>query len=154
MKAIDIIGRCKHAFGLTTQTALAKKIDLTPSSITDALRRGEIPEVWLYKVAYRTGRRVEWLRSGEGLEFADVAAEGKEKYRRTLPPALQGLVDQWADLSETERSIVESAMKLLLDADAETRDLVVKVVKSVRAHRKFQRQQRRSSPPKKSAGSV
>ena len=148
------INRLCVSVGVKTQSALAEFLGVRQGNISQAIKRSYIPDVWLYKVAYRTGRRVEWLQSGQGPEFADVEAEEKAKYRRAFPPALQGLIDQWTDLSEAERSIVDSAMKLLLSSDAETRDLVVKVVESVREHRKFQRQQRASTPKKKAAGSA
>lgn len=154
MKTRDIIERLQCALGLTSLAALARELQIDPSAINAAIRQKRLPDVWLYKVAYRTGRRVEWLQSGEGPEFSDMEAEEKAKYRRAFPPALQGLIDQWTDLSEAERSIVDSAMKLLLSADAETRDLVVKVVESVQEHRKSHRQQRASAPKKKAAGSA
>lgn len=153
-KITKIVERLMLVSGVNTQVQLAHVLDISQAAVTQAISKGKIPEAWLYKVAYRTGRRVEWLQSGQGPEFTDAAAEESEQYRRTLPPVLQGLIDQWSDLSESERSIVDSAMKLLLSADAETRDLVVKVVESVREHRKFQRQQRRSALHKKEAGSA
>ena len=138
--------------GVKTQAQLGGILNISQAAVTQAISKDKIPEAWIYKVAYQTGRRAEWLKSGQGPEFANLAAEEEAHYRRALSPALQGLINQWTELSESERSIVDSAMKLLLSADAETRDLVVKVVESVRTHRKFQRQQRASAPHKKSAG--
>lgn len=145
MKTVDIIERFKRSFGVNTQTALAKMLDLTPSSITDALRREEIPDVWLYKVAYRTGRRVEWLQSGQGPEFADAISKEKERYQR-LSPALRCLIDQLSELSGAEQSIVGNAMKLLLSHDLETRSIMVTVVESVLKNHK-------SQPRKSASGS-
>lgn len=122
-----------------TQTQLAGALGISQAAVTQAIAKGKIPEGWAYKVAYSTGRRVDWILSGRGTEFANTAAEEMERYRRELPPALHDLTEQWTALTETERAIVDNALKLLLSSDAETRGLMVNVLQSVAAHRKAQR---------------
>lgn len=154
MKTRDIIERLQHALGFSSLAALARELEINPSAINAAIRQKRLPDVWIYKVAYRTGRRVEWLRSGEGKEFTDVAAEEKAKYRRAYPPALQDLIEQWAELSDAEQSIVDNAMKLLLSSDAETRALTVRVVEFVREQHKFRASSGVPRLRKKTAGSA
>jgi Bacteriophage CI repressor helix-turn-helix domain len=154
MKTRDIIERLQRSLGFTSLAALARELEIDPSAINAAIRQKRLPDVWLYKVAYRTGRRVEWLRSGEGPEFASIAAEESAHYLLDLPPALQALLKQRAALTEAEQSIVDNALKLLLSSDPDMRLLVVQVAEKILESRKLPRQQRHAAPPKKAAGSV
>ncbi len=85
------------ALGVTTQAALAAELGVTPSSVTDAARRKQVPETWIYKVAYRSGVRAEWLQTGRGAKRpaaqVQVIAESAEEYG--LPPALAVPVISW-----------------------------------------------------------
>ena len=131
-----IIDRLLTACGSITQLTLARELGIAPQRIVEAITRGQIPDLWLYKVSYKTGRTVEWLRSGQRPEFSHVAAEEMERYRRELPPSLHDLTEQWTSLSEAERAILDNALKLLLSSDPETRGLMVDVLQSVAAHRR------------------
>lgn len=90
MKHREIIDRMRYVLGAESLAALARELEIAPSAINAAIRQKRLPDVWLYKVAYWTGRRVEWLRSGKGPEFAHDAPQELAQYRRDVPPALQG----------------------------------------------------------------
>ncbi len=53
------------------------------------MTKRQIPDVWLYKVAYKTGRTVEWLQSGTGHECADEAEETERRYELIEVEALR-----------------------------------------------------------------
>ena len=125
-----------RACSARTQTHLASALGISQAAVTQAIAKGKIPDGWAYKVAYSTGRRVEWILSGRGTEFSSTAAEEMARYRRELPPALHDLTEQWTALSDTERAIIDNALKLLLSSDAETRGLMEDVLQSVAAHRR------------------
>jgi len=67
-----IFARLCEALGVDSQVALADALGIRQSNVSDAVRSGSIPELWLYKVAETTGRRVEWLRTGRGPALKDA----------------------------------------------------------------------------------
>jgi|CXWL01.1.fsa_nt_gi hypothetical protein len=154
MKHREIIDRMMSSIEVKSLAALARELEIAPSAINAAIRQKRLPDVWLYKVAYRTGRSVEWLQSGQGPEFTDVAAEESAHYQRTLPPALRMLLVRWKDLSDTQRSILEHATALLESEDKETRRTIRQVIERLYEHDEYQRQQRDSTPLKKEASSA
>lgn len=149
-KITKVIERLMLASGVKTQTQLASILEISQAAVTQAVSKGKIPEVWFYKVAYHTGRRVEWLRTGDGPEFVSVEAEeAEEKYRLSQPPALQILLARWKALSDTQRSILEHATALLESEDKETRRTVRQVIERLYEHDEYLRQQHGSAPSKK-----
>jgi SOS-response transcriptional repressor LexA len=84
----DIISRLLSAGGYLSQSALARRLDVAPQRITDAISHGQIPELWIYHVAYHTGVRAEWLRTGRGPKLhparTEVITEQLKQYG--LPP--------------------------------------------------------------------
>jgi hypothetical protein len=131
-----VIARIMGASGCKNQSELADFVGTSQPAVARAIKDGKAPDHWLYRIAYRTGRRVEWLQSGHGTEFQDLAAEEMERYRRELPPALHDLAGQWRALPEPERAIVDNALTLLLSSDADTRALMVDVLRALVEHRK------------------
>ena len=87
-KPRDILDRLLLATECETQAALAKRLGVAPQRIVEALGRGSISETWLYRIAYETGHRVEWLRTGRGPKLkpsqATVLAESLADYG--VPP--------------------------------------------------------------------
>lgn len=83
-KHSEIIDRLLLAGGFPSQAALARSLDITPQRITEALRRGKIPDLWVYRVAYQTGFRAEWIQTGRGARMhgarMSVSAEGLAEY--------------------------------------------------------------------------
>lgn len=87
----DLISRLIKACRVKNQAALAGILEISPSKITDAIRREKIPDAWLYKVAYNTGYSVNWLRTGRGEKFqAAMIAEAKVPYLTKIPAGPMG----------------------------------------------------------------
>lgn len=80
----EIIERLLSASGQRTQSALARHLDIAPQRITDAISHGHIPDLWIYRVAYNSGYRAEWLRTGRGAKMhaarTEVIAESLKDY--------------------------------------------------------------------------
>lgn len=93
----EIIARLLVAGGYASQVALAKDLGIAPQRITEAITRGQIPELWIYRTAYKTGHRAEWLQTGRGAKLhpahVSVAAESLGGYG--LPPSALVPVLTW-----------------------------------------------------------
>lgn len=63
-QARTIIDRLGVAVGSPTLADLARFLDISPPAINAAIRKCQVPDLWIYKVAVLTGYRVEWLRDG------------------------------------------------------------------------------------------
>ena len=63
----------------------------------ESISRGRIPDLWIYRVAYKTGYRAEWLQTGHGAKLnpahISVAAESLTDY--ALPPSALVPVLTW-----------------------------------------------------------
>mgnify|MGYP001564952366 CR=1 FL=1 len=96
-EAREIIERLRQATADHTLAALARRLDIEPSVINRAIRDQRVPELWMYKVSYATGYRVEWLRTGRGAKLnpahVSVAAESLGGYG--LPPSALVPVLTW-----------------------------------------------------------
>src|SRR3990167_2340980 len=90
----DIVKRLIEASMSKNQAGLASYLEISPSKITYAVRRGSIPQAWLYKIAYRTGYNVDWLRTGTGEKMQAIyAAEPRVPlYRAKFPAGAMGSV--------------------------------------------------------------
>lgn len=80
----EIIDRLLTASGHRTQSALARQLDIAPQRITDAIAHGNVPDLWIYRVAYDSGYRADWLRTGRGAKLhagrTEVIAETTKQY--------------------------------------------------------------------------
>lgn len=128
-QAIDIINRLMRSVGVTTKVALADKLGVRPSGVTNAIRLKEIPEAWLYKVGYLTGRNVEWLRTGRGEELAGHLAEGRSTYQ-ILPPGprhdLAVQLDRYLlSAPQEEADSLQRLLHTLTDAAPDTRQHII-----------------------------
>jgi hypothetical protein len=147
-----IIDRLLVALDCKTQAQLAARLEIRPQSIVSAVNRGEIPEAWLYRVAYLTGRSVEWLRTGKGpARQENVVGEG------TSPPygerggqsaALRHVLEAWEELDEEERATVERCAEVLRVGDRDVREHLIAQLKlieeTVQRRRAKRRRGRRS----------
>ena len=109
-KPTDIVDRLQTAAGLQNRRELSSYLEIAPQSLANAIARGQIPEAWIYKVAYKTGRRVEYLLRGERPEFRDEVAEQAANYTRS--PVLPQIAEALEEMDQAERET------LLLCADA------------------------------------
>lgn len=130
-----IIGRLLLALGLKTQAQLAAALKIRPQSIISAIGRGEIPEAWLYRVAYLTGRNVEWLRTGEGPgRQGNIMGEGAASFygnRGAQSAALRHVLEAWEELDEEERGTVERCAEILRLGDRDIREHLIAQLKLI-----------------------
>ncbi|MEW6544670.1 MAG: helix-turn-helix domain-containing protein [Nitrospirota bacterium] len=144
-----IVERLLAALGVKTQAQLATKLEIRPQSVISAITRGEIPEAWLYRVAYLTGRSVEWLRTGKGEVWREgVIAE--------VPPrayggkgesaALRRILEAWEELDADAQATVERCVQALRLGDREIRDHLtaqMKLIEETVQRRRAKRGRRR-----------
>lgn len=114
------------------------------------MAKGKIPDSWLYKVAYQTGRRVEWLQTGQGPEFAETVAELKHHYGLE-EEAVRLYLARRLELPDDRRHLIDRLMDLLLRTDDTTRDALLALLQ---AKPEGSRHARESAPKKKRANSA
>ena len=56
---------------IQNQTQLAESLEIKPSSVSDAKKRGKIPPEWIGKLSGKFGLNANWLLAGEGTPFID-----------------------------------------------------------------------------------
>lgn len=132
MQPRKIIDRFMESLELSTQSSLAALLDVAPQRINEAIRRGKIPDAWLYKVAYLTGRDVDWLRTGEGSEFK----EGAVARCQQLPPgprrAILSQIEQYlVQAPDDELSSVQRLIEALNRAAPDVRSHLVNQLKVI-----------------------
>ncbi len=140
------------ALTVNTQAQLSGRLGIKPQSIVSAEKRGEIPEAWLYRVAYSTGKSVEWLRTGRGPAWqAKVVSEPRApRYgdRRGLADTYSDLMSIWNELDLEERTTVRRCAEALRAGNRDMRDLVIREMKLVEEaiqHRSRRKRRRLSS---------
>ncbi|WP_052278987.1 helix-turn-helix domain-containing protein [Solidesulfovibrio magneticus] len=62
----EAMERIRETTNLHTQVALALCLDIRQSSISDAKRRGAIPDAWLVVLYEKFGLNPTWIRTGAG----------------------------------------------------------------------------------------
>lgn len=141
-----IIDRLILALGLKTQAQLAARLEIRPQSINSAINRGEIPEAWLYRVAYLTGRNVEWLRTGKGpirhgtlIAEAPATAYGSGKGK---PAILRRVLEAWGQLDAEEQTAVERCTELLRLEDRDIRAHLINQLKLIEETARVRRAKR------------
>lgn len=150
----EIIDRLLQALNLNTQAQLAVSLEIRPQSIVSAINRGEIPEGWLYRVAYLTGRNVDWLRTGKGPTWhADVAAETSPAMYGAgkVPDAtFRRLAEVWEELDAEEQASLERCAEILRVGDRDVREHLIGQLKlmeeAVQLRRRKRSRVRRRSP--------
>lgn len=150
----EIINRLCSALNVSTLAGLSRFLDVSPQAINGAIRKQQIPDVWLYKVSYHTGRLVEWLRSGTGLEFADAVTETERRYGLIEAEALRVFLTRRLDLKDDQQHLIDHALRLLIETDNETRELMVALLRKIAKQPAVQRRQRGSALSKKAADSA
>ncbi len=150
-----IIQRLMAALGLQTQAQLSASLGIRPQSIISAIKRGEIPDAWLYRVAYATGRSVEWLRTGGGPAWqADAVSETREPLygtREAAGGAFQEIFADWRELDDEERATVQRCVEALRIGDRDIREHLIGQMKlveeAIQRRRSRKRRQRRRLLP-------
>lgn len=130
----DIIDRLIVALDLKTQAQLAASLEIRPQSIVSALNRGEVPEAWLYRVAYRTGRSIEWLKTGKGSAWhgALLAESPAPAYGDKKQPEMWQRVSQaWDHMDADERGLLLRCVEILNGAEHDLREHLIAQVKLI-----------------------
>lgn len=65
----DIIQRVFEATGIDSQNELAQALQINRSAVTQARKKGQVPDRWLLKLYRKFGLNPEWLESGDGRSF-------------------------------------------------------------------------------------
>ncbi|MER3422780.1 MAG: hypothetical protein C4293_05670 [Nitrospiraceae bacterium] len=131
----DIIDRLLTALDIKTQAQLAAVLEIRPQSIISAVNRGEIPAVWLYRVAYLTGRNVEWLRTGKGSAWHEnIIGEGATPFYgsvRSPSPSLRRVLEAWDDLDSEEQTALGRCAEVLRSGDRDIREHLMAQLKLI-----------------------
>ena len=150
----EMIRRLLVALGLKTQAQLSASLGIKPQSIISAVKRGEIPDAWLYRTAYATGRSVGWLRTGRGPAWQDkVVSEPPPPPYSTGSggsEALDDLVEIWKDLDDKERATVRRCAEALRFGAEDIRDHVIgemKLIQEAVRRRRSGKKRRRCAAP-------
>jgi hypothetical protein len=69
MNISESLSRVFEATGTRTQVELADFLDIRQSSISDAKRRGSIPDNWLVTILRKANVNPEWILTGQGGRF-------------------------------------------------------------------------------------
>jgi hypothetical protein len=141
----EIVERLIAALGVETQAQLAARLEIRPQSIVSAITRGEIPVAWLYRVAYLTGRSVEWLRTGKGEGWREgvIAETPPRAYGgKGQSAVLRRILDSWEELDTEEQATVERCVQALRSGDREIRDHLVAQMKLIEEAAQWRRAKR------------
>ena len=65
----EIIQRVFEATGIDSQNELAQALQINRSAVTQARKKGQVPDRWLLKLYRKYGLNPEWLESGDGRSF-------------------------------------------------------------------------------------
>ena len=64
-----IIERVFEVTGIESQTELARVLQINRSAVTQARKKGSVPDRWLLQLYRKFGLNPEWLESGDGRAF-------------------------------------------------------------------------------------
>lgn len=79
------LSRLYAMLGVRTQVELARWLGIRQSSISDAKRRGTIPDSWLVAAWRGVGANPDWILTGEGAAFLREAPERGEPTGTFVP---------------------------------------------------------------------
>ena len=65
----DIIQRVYEATGIDSQNELAQVLQINRSAVTQARKKGHVPDRWLLQLYRKFGLNPEWLENGDGVTF-------------------------------------------------------------------------------------
>ena len=78
----DFIKRAFDAAGIDSQTDLARVLGVNRSAVTQARKKGAIPERWLLRLYRAYGINPEWLETGRGGTFIGRHAEESSSFEK------------------------------------------------------------------------
>jgi len=68
-----IINRVFEATGIDSQTELARVLKINRSAVTQARKKGHVPDRWLLRLYRKFGLNPEWVENGAGRIFVSTA---------------------------------------------------------------------------------
>jgi len=92
----EAMERIQEQTGLRTQVRLAECLGIRQSSISDAKRRGTIPDAWLIGLYEKFRLNPTWIKTGAGAAYltGDPDRTVPEKEIPCLPPAPEPTVTE------------------------------------------------------------
>lgn len=124
----DVYERMCFVTQVGTRTELADAVEIRPSDLSEAARRGEVSLVWLITLMEKYRASPVWLLSGEGETYLPpkLSAAQKRALLREIIARLEDMAKQWrhSPLLEEERKLQELRDKKVYlsaasDAEAE-----------------------------------
>ena len=88
MKTSDyntIIERVYEATGIDSQTELARVLKINRSAVTQARKKGQVPDRWLLQLYRKFGLNPEWLEKGAGRTFLGTASHDSVAQFEKIP---------------------------------------------------------------------
>ena len=80
-----IIDRVFEATGIDSQTELARVLQINRSAVTQARKKGHVPDRWLLQLYRKFGLNPEWLENGVGRIFLGTAASDSVAQFERIP---------------------------------------------------------------------
>jgi len=80
-----IIDRVFEATGIDSQTELARVLKINRSAVTQARKKGCVPDRWLLQLYRKFGLNPEWVESGAGRTFLRTAAKDPVRQFGKIP---------------------------------------------------------------------
>ena len=98
----DAMERIRETTKLHTQVALALCLDIRQSSISDAKKRGSIPDSWLVVLYEKFGLNPTWIRTGAGPVYltGDPDRTGPVQEPAYVPPPPEPTVTELKEALE------------------------------------------------------
>jgi phage repressor protein C with HTH and peptisase S24 domain len=75
------IRRVSEATGIRNQSELAEALQMNRSAITQARRKGVVPEKWLLRLFKKFGINPHWLETGAGQTYLRLTEAARSPYR-------------------------------------------------------------------------
>jgi len=76
-----LIKRVSHATGISSQSELAKELEINRSGITHARNNNKIPDKWIVKLYKNFGFNPQWLESGIGKTFINTSSQDDIEFK-------------------------------------------------------------------------
>ena len=76
-----LIKRVSHATGISSQSELAKELEINRSGITHARNNNKIPDKWIVKLYKNFGFNPQWLESGIGKIFINTSSQDDIEFK-------------------------------------------------------------------------
>ena len=74
--------RADEALNIRSQNELASNIGVNPSAITQARKKGIIPDRWILQLYRKHGINPDWLEHGKGPTFIKTSEVGESEFRQ------------------------------------------------------------------------